>query len=247
MSGRMLLSLAVLVLMLAANGYLVFLELREGESGQNRIAPAEQKVRHDMARQDPLLDLRYAASERQANLQAFGLPEPLVARTLDTMNRLEDRYGERLGVAIDAVAEPKEFADALCGRTSDLRPRYGALRFIVEENRGAREVIDLQRTTELARQEWSRADLILEVYGRLELGDDRKPDAPLMAVAAILLGKEKEAIESLPPWDRSTLGTWDWEEVKDKHPGIEERVREYFALMHLTAELAQAQGGSCGN
>ena len=247
MTGRMIGSLAVLLLMLAANGYLIFLELREGDNGQNRIAPAQQQVRHDMARQDPLLNLRFAPSERQANFEAFGLPGPLVTQTLDTLSRLDDRYQKRLGVAIDAVAEPEEFADALCGRTSDLRPRYGALRFIVEESRGAREVIDMQRTTELARQEWSRADLILEVYGRLELGDDRKDDAPLMAIAAILLGKEREAIESLPPWDRSTLGTWSWEDVQAKNPGIDQRVREYFALMHLTAELAQAQGGACGN
>ena len=63
----MLGSIAVLLLMLGANGYLIFLELREDAGGQNRIAPAEQKVRHDMARQDPLLDVRFASSEREAN------------------------------------------------------------------------------------------------------------------------------------------------------------------------------------
>jgi hypothetical protein len=243
----MWMALAFLILIGAGNGYLIYLELRDGESGQNRIAPAEQQVRHDMARQDPLLDLRYSSTDREANLKSFGLPDEMVEDTLRTIIRLEDRHGSRLQVAINAVAEPKEFSDALCGRTSDLRPRYGALRFIVEEDRGAREVIDLQRTTELERQEWSRADLILDVYGRLELGDDRQDDAPLMAIAAILLGKEREATENLPPWDRSTLGTWSWDVVKKENPGIEIRASEYFALMHLAGELAQAEGGFCGN
>jgi hypothetical protein len=247
MSLRPVVAIAVMLLLLAANLFLVYQELTPDESGQNRIAPAERQIRHSTARTDPLFDMRFTKTDRESNLKRMGLPPTLVNATLKALVSLEDRHGSRLQVVMDSAEDPQELATALCGKSSDLRPRYGALRFLVEEDRGTRRPVDLQRVTLLRRQEWSRADLIASVYEGLELADDRREDAPLMGIAAILLGKEAEAVDSVKPWDRAPMGTWSWEVVVKENPGIDSRIVDYFALMHLSAELAQSEGGLCGD
>lgn len=246
MSPRFILALLAMISLAGLTGYLVFLELRPDERGTNRIAPAEREPRTIKETTDPLFDLRYGPAERRTNLAAMGLQEADIERVILKIRRMEDREQTRLVQAMDDAADPKELSAALCGRTSDLRPRYGALRFLVQEDRGTRRALDLRRITRLERQEWSRADLIGEVYRQLELTDGRKPDAPLMGVAAILLQKENDALQGLAPWDRTSLGTWSWSDLEAEHPGIGERTLDYFALMHLVVEIAQAEGGLCG-
>lgn len=246
MSPRFLLALFAALSLSGLTGYLVFLELRPDERGTNRIAPAERKPRTIKETTDPLFDLRYGSAERRTNLTTMGLDEAAVDRVVLKIRRMEDRDKTRLVKAIDDAADPKELTAALCGRTSDVRPRYGALRFLVQDDRGTRRALDLRRITRLERQEWSKADLIGEVYRQLELTDGRKPDAPLMGVAAILLQKENDALQGLAPWDRTSLGTWSWSDLEAEHPGIEARTLDYFALMHLVVEIAQSEGGLCG-
>lgn len=246
MSPRLLVAVLALVSMAGLTGFLVYLEITPDGSGVNRIAPAERKPRTIKETTDPLFDMRYSSAERKTNLGRMGLSDDLITKIELRIRRLEDREKQRLVQSIDDAEDPKDLTAALCGRTSDLRPRYGALRFLVEEDRGTRRAVDLRRLTRLERQEWSRADLIGEVYRQLELTDGRKPDAPLMGVAAILLKKENDALQGLSPWDRTNFGSWSWDDLKAEHPGIEERTIDYFALMHLVVEIAQAEGGLCG-
>ena len=68
-----------------------------------------------------------------------------------------------------------------------------------------------------------------------------------MAIAAIMTGKESDLLAGHNPWGSGLLpGSWSWEKVVELHPGIEERVIEYFALMHLFVEQATSDGGICG-
>ena len=38
-----------------------------------------------------------------------------------------------------------------------------------------------------------------------------------------------------------------WEQVVKEHPGIDTKVVEYVALMHVATEIAQAADGLCNN
>ena len=66
-----------------------------------------------------------------------------------------------------------------------------------------------------------------------------------MAIASILLNKESELLDHNAPWGRGITGQWSWDKVKKENAGVEERVIEYLATMHLLIELAQAEGGLC--
>jgi hypothetical protein len=88
---------------------------------------------------------------------------------------------------------------------------------------------------------------ICDVYAKVELSDKRQEDATLMALAAILEGREEDILEGYSPWGRGILpGAWSWEKVVKNHPGIDERVVEYIAVMHLFVEKANVDGGICG-
>lgn len=248
MSFRPLLGIALVFILAAANGYLVYLELVKDADGRNGIAPTEAQARHETVVQDPLLDLRYIAGEREANFKKFGMDDAMVSATFKAIRNLEEMHGERLARLLKDAAEPVEVADALCGQTRHVRPRYGALRFLVKEDSGVRRPIDLQRTAQLARQDWSVVSPIDAVYNSVELLPDRQPDATLMGIAGIITGKEQDVLDHMAPWGRSLApGSWSWDRVIKLQPGIDDLVIKYFAMMHLAVELATAEDGICGN
>ena len=68
-----------------------------------------------------------------------------------------------------------------------------------------------------------------------------------MALAAIIEGREDDVLKGFAPWGRGLLpGQWSWDKVSAAYPGLDERVIEYFAVMHLFVEAANADGGICG-
>ena len=249
MRPRLIVAVVAFVLLAALNGFLVYMELRpDPETGVNGIAPAEELQKHTKARTDPLGDLRYTRSERGDNLARMGAPPDLVERVLNRLRRLEDISGGRLGYLFAAAdADTVEMVQAFCGRTPDVRPRYGAMRFLIEEDRGLRRAIDLEDTQRLERQPWSQTDRTITVFEELELGDERKDDATLMGLAAILTQKEDDAIERLPPWGTGGLSTWSWSGVLKENPGLEDRMVDYLALMLLAVERSRVDEGLCSN
>ena len=105
----------------------------------------------------------------------------------------------------------------------------------------------------LATSPWEQAALSLMalpifavsgVYNTLEL-TGRRPDATLMGVSAVLLGRERDVLEGNSPWSMSLFGAWGFASLKQSQPSIERIATEYFALMHLLTELANAQDGIC--
>jgi len=235
---RSIMAIACLVMSFGVAGYLIFKEV---------VVPPEVTASHVAIKVDPLLKTTYTEGSRKRNMQAFGLTEVLVPRALDRMRRIEDRHLRKIQLLLDGAADPHAIASAICGQTTQVRPRYGALRFLVKEQQGRRGPLRISSTTGLEVQDWSQLAPINDVYGAAELSDNRKEDATLMALASILLAKESELLGGYKPWGRGLLpGAWSWAAVVKENPGIEEQVVEYVALMHLFVEQATADGGICG-
>lgn len=245
MSVRPWVVAATTLILGGVTAYLLLEEYRWHEV-YHGIAPSEFMASHVARKEDPLIALKYGKGNRDANMDAFGLPEPMKKKVLDRMRDLEDREGQRLVLFLSEADQPTELADAVCGQTNQVRPRYGALRFLVQEDKGQRRAINLARESGLKRQDWSQRSPISEVYLHAELAEERKPDATLMALAAIFLGKEEDLLNDYKPWGRGFANTWSWDLVKKQNPGIEDILVNYFALMHLTVELATGEDGICG-
>lgn len=235
---RTILSVASLAMFV---GVTIFLLSKED------IVPPEVTASHVALQVDPLLDTRYTSGARKRNLESFGLPEAMVARTIDRMRRIEDRHTRKIQLLLDGAADPNAVAMAMCGQTSQIRPRYSAMRFLVLEDQGRRDALRVSRATGIEDQDWSQLSPIADVYARAELSDGREENATLMAVAAIMSGKESDLLAGHSPWGSGLLpGSWSWEKVVELHPGVEERLVEYFAVMHLFVEQATSDGGICG-
>ena len=237
-SMRAMMALASVVMTIGVTGYLI---------SKERVVPPEVEGVHDVLKVDPLLTTSYTKGSRKRNMAAFGLSVPLAARAVDRMKRIEDRHLRKIQLLLDGAADPNAIAGALCGQTTQVRPRYGALRFLVKEKQGRRDPIRISRSTGLEVQVWAQVAPINDVYREAELIDKREEDATVMAIAAILLGKEESLIEGYKPWGHSILpGSWSWSAVASANAGVDERVVEYLALMHLFVEQATADGGICG-
>ena len=137
-------------------------------------------------------------------------------------------------------------ADALCGSTDQVRPRYGALAFLVEGKGTRRGPVDMRQASILERQDWSLASPIQAVFEKAELSDGRQKDATVMALSAIFEGQEEKVIQRERPWGRPATNQWSYEKVKSEFLGVESRVIAYLALMHVTVEIAQSSDGICG-
>ena len=235
---RQIIVAASFVIGVVATGFLI---------GNEEIVPPETTGVHMARSVDPLLGVQYTKSDRRINLKAFGLPERLQQLALDRMQRIEQRHGRKIELLLDGANNPNAVVDALCGDTVQVRPRYAALRFLVKEKNGTRNALRVSSVTGVEAQEWAILAPVNDVYEAVELVDNREADATLMALAAILEGREDDALKGFAPWGRGLLpGQWSWDKVSATYPGLDERVIEYLALMHLFVEAANADGGICG-
>jgi hypothetical protein len=228
-------------LLLAAAGLNLYLVLGE------RVVQSEKTVRHQVERSDPLLDLRYSKANRKSNLERFGLTEDEVAAALRRLNDMDDPDGRarsKLAMFMDQAGDQTRLDQAFCG-SGQVRPRYAVMAYLIKEEGGKRKALSLGRVSGLEREGWSQTARIAEVYGELELAAERKPDATVMGLAAILLGREQDVIDQSSHWGEGLRGRWSWKKVKAEHPGVGERLTEYLALMHLSMEVATSEGGFC--
>jgi soluble cytochrome b562 len=104
------------------------------------ITKSEAELREDQKKTDPHHDMKYIASERLKNFQAFGMDEAMAKRTVDRIDKLDQ---ERLYSFLRNADESSAMADALCGSTRQRRPRYGALEFLVEQEGDKRQTVSL--------------------------------------------------------------------------------------------------------
>ena len=94
---RTILSVASLVMFV---GVTIFLLSKED------IVPPEVTASHVALQVDPLLDTRYTSGARKRNLESFGLPDAMVARTIDRMRRIEDRHTRKISCFWTALPIP---------------------------------------------------------------------------------------------------------------------------------------------
>ncbi len=239
MSWRLLFGIFAVVIALGLNLYLLSAE---------EISSSEQQVRHSKSVEDPLLDLTYVSGNRESNFKAFGLDEGEVKQATKRVGDLQDLYADRLVRLLDQAPEPVELADDLCGTSRGLPSRYAAMHFVVAEKGGERIPVDFRRYGGFKRQEWSFVATISAVYQEVELREDRQEDATRMGIAAVLAAQEALVLDNRTPWGRGLApGTWSWDKVESQFPGVHERTIKYLSMMHLTLELARADGGICGN
>lgn len=248
MRFRPVIVVAAVVLAIGLNAYLGYSELTPDEEGRTGIAPDELTVRHKVRKEDPLFDLQYLSARRLPNFQeSFGLPAPLAKRAVDRAVMISDEYSRKLGLMLRDTEDPTRLLDAICA-TAESRPRYAMLRYLVVQEGPERLPIDLKRVSSLELQEWGVLAPIDTVYETVEFSDDRHDDATLMGIAAILAGQEDKVTKSQAPWGSGGLGrSWDWDRVVKEHPGIDTKLVEYVALMHVATEMAQSADGLCNN
>jgi len=248
---RDLLSISAAVISLGTVGVMMNTELSDtdGDGRADGIAPTEAQATSSAGQQDPLIGIDYIASSREENLALFGMDEDMLSATMKAIKKLDGRTKKStLRALLDSPTGDRAFLQsALCGATNDQRPRYGALQLLVEAKDGDRFVMDLKSLQgSLAAQDWTGASPWSEVYRKIELvGERREANATLMGVAAILLEEEESVLDLLEPWGTQGSADWSWKTVEEDHPGIGESLIRYFALFHVVAELAHADGGIC--
>jgi len=228
---------ASLLILTGANAYLVM---------EEEVYSLEGGTSHTLSTDDPLLGLRYEASQRRSNFAAFGLTGALLDRTLSRAESLNGRYQDKIYTLLMNAGDPEGVADALCGLGSGARPRYGALPYLVAEE-GSRRPVDPGALAGITADPWVDLAPVDGVYEIIELDEERQKDATVMALAAILLGQEQLALEGKTPWGRGLLATWSFADVTGTYPGIDERVSDYLALLHVVVEVAQEEGGFCSD
>jgi len=244
---RPILSLIAAVAAIFVAVFLAYsLEFRGGPNGQMNIPPDEQRSGTRSVVQDQLIGLVYTKEDRKKNLKAFGMNQDLIDRTEKLILNYERNHIDRIDAMIADAPDTDQVYRAFCGRTNSKRPRYEALRFLVDEESGSRAAIDIDRADALNYFEWANRARISGVYKAVELVDDgqRKDDATLMGVTAILLSQEDFAIEGDEPWGRGSH-KWSWDDVEKKFGFADDRAVRYFALFHIFAERMYAEGGLC--
>jgi hypothetical protein len=248
---RELLSICAAVISLGAVLVMMNKELSDtdGDGRADGIAPTEAQATSSAGQQDPLIGIDYVSASREENLALFGMDEDMVSATMKAIKRLDGRTNRSaLKATLESPTGDRAFLQsALCGATNDQRPRYGALQLLVEAKDGDRFVMDLNSLKGAFKvQDWAGASPWSEVYRKVELvGERREDDATLMGIAAIILEEEESVLDLLEPWGTQGSKDWSWETVEEDHPGIGREMIRYFALFHVVAELAHADGGIC--
>jgi len=224
---------------------LAWIEMYSGEDGPS-IPPTEAMAGSVSKNRDPMIDIQWTDTDRESNLRAFGFDDAMVKDAVAKMVDYDRNSRPRIDELIEGAPDIDQLHKAFCSQNNNNRPRYEAIHFLVDEESGGRRAIELESTSSLNAQEWAIVAPINAIHQKLELepGPDRKEDATVMGVAAILLGQEELALDGDRPWGRGSR-KWSWEEINEKWSYADARVVEYFALMHVFAESMWREGGLC--
>lgn len=226
----------------AFNGFLLFDE---------EIVAPDAKTKAEERAQDALFGMRFNAAEREGNLGKMGFGPDEVKTILQRIGDLEEKYKvkdpslNQIQVRIDSAEDQDGLAAGFCGTGSTLPVRYAALEYLVEERDGKLKAVDVEEISSFQRGEWAAQARIQAAYEEGDRTKDRKEDATRMTLAAILARDEGTLLEHKSPWGGGFLSGWSWDDVKKTHKGIDKRLFDYVALLHLVLETAGAEGGLC--
>ena len=238
MTWRTFVIIGALLAAVILNGFIMFRE---------RTAKPEEANTLSVARKDRLIGISFTAGARIKNFKSFGLTEDQASLAADRTQRLQKDYKDKFTQMLKDSAE--DVGWALCAGDTGLPQRYAALAFLVQEENGTRKVIPPELMKVFEVQDWwdIAKPTVDALYAEFELNKESPVDTTVMGGAAILLSTEVPAANRESPWGRraGTLGNWSWGSVVDDNPGIDKRVIEYFATMHLLTEMANTSGGIC--
>lgn len=223
------------------SGMLILAVLLNGMLLVNERIPSPEQIPELKKVAEPLRTLQYVASTRRGNFSAMGMSFELAEATASYFGTF-DRQRERFAKLLEEQAA--ELTEVFCA-TDGLPQPYAALAYLVYEENGARLVIDPLGLHRLDRQPWFDEALVPAIYDQLERTESREADATLMAISAILLDREEDALDGVSPWNAGLMGTWGFAKLEKSEPRITRLVIEYFSLMHFLTELANEQGGIC--
>ena len=227
---------------IAFNGSLLF---DEEVVAPDAVTQKEQRAK------DELFGMRFNAAEREGNIGRMGFGPDEIKTILGRIGDLEEKYRvkdptlNQIAVRIESADDQDGLAAAFCGSGSTLPVRYAALPYLVEERDGRLKAVEVDEISSFQYAEWAKSARIQAAYEEADLTTDRKEDATRMVLAAILARDEGTLLERQSPWGGGFLSGWSWADVKKKHPGIDKRLQDYVALLHLALETAGAEGGLC--
>lgn len=238
MNWRPYIVAGVLLTVLGVDSFLAFSEDIQG---------AKEMKSHNVLDQDPLYDMAYVPTERLTNLRRFGLSDAEAEDVQKRISRTNEDWSAAIKNLLKNAPEPDTLADAVCGSSSrGLPPRWAAMDFLVESKDGKLRVVELADYAEMVSQGWMPDSRVPSVYDRAERRASREDDATRMGLAAVLSGHHEDLLQGESPWGSGLFGGWSWQDVRRGNPTVQETVFDYLALMHLTVELAQGEGGICG-
>jgi hypothetical protein len=192
---------------------------------------------------DQLRDIVYKPNSRLENFVGFGLSDSEAAEAEELAKELDEKNRSRLVRIFEDVENTELATDSFCGHSSDIRPRYAVMQFIITTKGDKREPVDMRRLNRIKEQDWIVRLPLLDIYSEFELRKDPQPDSSVMVVAAVLSGSEDLLLAREAPFGRGY--DWSWKEVKREFPEVQSQVIQYFAIMHLMVEIAQGSEGIC--
>ena len=212
-----------MVLLLAGNAYFVVQEDFEVKSTEELKEIA-----------DPLADMRFDGN-RAENLRRLGVPSSLREEVLQAANRLDRQSGDKIALRLQRAERNEQLALDLCGR-GELPRRYMLLENLVEEQNGERVVLPANQV-QFRAQEWFTFSLVGDLHRSLERIEGGPDDAPARILAAVLAGKESDALNSQGSWSSND---WDWDHLFERAQGLKKKLTAFLASGLVTLEQAQA-------
>lgn len=186
----------------------------------------------------------YRSIDREDNLALLGMQGSMVTKTLRKIEALEKQETRILQWLRDLRSgeDAARLIRAFCASEPNLRPRYEAAAFLIKEDDGKRRVIKVKRGSRsaLEYQPWASAIDITQIHGFVELKAEPRKDATVMFIAAVLLDMLNEYSDNKYPFDGDLKDlVTHIEKQPERTIALENEIMDYFALMHLTTEIAQ--------
>lgn len=213
--------------------------------GFERVPEPEGSADVKDDQKDPLLTLRFIPSKRIENFKAMGLDEELTTATLGRTKAIDKRKEANKQLLLDHA---DEVGKLLCASSAGSLPqRYASMAFLVDEEKDARVVVPFDRLTFLEVKPWAATSMLAQVYATLEPVKGRKIDATVMGISAMLARQEEAVLLSEAPFNHKGIGGigWGFAGVEKRFPEVRRKLIDYFALMHVFAEIAGEPGGLC--
>lgn len=237
MTVRLFVVAAALLVGLVFNLVLAFVEVVPSPN-------PEQQMGEVTVIRDPLGGLPYTASSRRGNLGRMGLPDPMVEQVMKRIEELaaSDEQASDAKKWLSLIKADQAGAPLCKGR--ELPPRYAAAQFLVAAIEGVadRDVVDATkvRAKGLQLQPGANPEVLLELHRTYELQPSPIPGATAIVLLAYFVGQETDALEKAGDFQSGIMGSLNLNTLLNRYPQSETKLVEYFALMHLLVETAQA-------